>query len=299
MKSILVIVSTYNGKKYLHEQLESIFKQKNVECLILVRDDGSLDGTQELLEKYKEKGKLEWYTGQHLNVSKSYFDLLIKSVEYDVDYIAFCDQDDVWDSDKLYIATEKLSEIDPSIPALYYCGQHLVDSKLNFIAEHILNNKRNCATRFVLSDFAGCTGVFNINLLHEVVKYEPSYMLMHDSWILKVCLCLGGKLIIDPKPHICYRQHGGNTVGLGRNFTAYLKQVKQYIFEYHVERQMLELIRGYGNQMIPEYYKLSTYICEYRHNKKFKKILLNFSYINFYRQGLNITYWLKVTLNKL
>lgn len=299
MKKVLIIIATYNGEKYLREQLESLYKQENVEVSILIRDDGSSDETQKILEDYKKDGKLDWYTGEHLNVQKGYFDLMKKASLYDVDYIAFCDQDDVWDFDKLYVAIQKLNGVDTDVPALYYCGQRLVDDKLNLISEHRLNKLRNFTTRFVLSDFAGCTGVFNKALLNQVANYEPEYMLMHDTWVLKVCLCLGGNVFVDPEPHMNYRQHGGNTVGLGRSLPAYIKQVKQYIYEYQVERQMHELVKGYYDKMMPEYKELATMICEYKINKKYKKKLLDKKYIDFCNKGLNLTYWLKVKLNKL
>lgn len=299
MKKILVIIATYNGEKYLSEQLESILTQRNVSVEILVRDDGSKDGTQDLLDKYKKSGKLEWYTGKHLNVAKGYFDLMKTASKFNSDYIAFADQDDVWDSDKLYVATQYLDSVDKKIPALYYCGQRLVDGKLNLIADHELNSKRSLTTRFVLSDFAGCTGVFNRALLNAVIIYEPQNMLMHDTWILKVCLCLGGKVFVDVKPHMNYRQHGGNTVGLGRNLWAYLKQVNQYLNEYHVEAQMQELLSGYEDKMVPQYKSLAKQICEYRKSVQIKRHLMDKKYINFYNKGLNLTYDLKVLLNKL
>ena len=299
MKKILVVMATYNGEKYLSEQLESILAQRNVSVEILVRDDGSKDGTQDLLDKYKELGKLEWYTGKHLNVAKGYFDLMKTASKFNADYIAFADQDDVWDLDKLYVATQCLDSVDKKTPALYYCGQRLVDGKLNFIADHELNSERSLTTRFVLSDFAGCTGVFNRVLLNAVIDYEPQYMLMHDTWVLKVCLCLGGKVFVDVKPHMNYRQHGGNTVGLGRSLWAYLKQVNQYLNEYHVEAQMQELLNGYEDRMVPQYKSLAKQICEYRKSVRIKRHLMDKKYINFYNKGLNLTYDLKVLLNKL
>lgn len=299
MKKILVLMATYNGEKYLPEQLESIWNQKNVEVSILIRDDGSTDGTRELLNTYQNQGKIEWYTGEHLNVSKGYFDLMCCAKNYEADYFAFSDQDDVWDEDKLSIAVSALEKVQEMVPALYYCGQELVDGELNPIAKHELNRNRTLITRFVLSDFAGCTGVFNKALLSEVIKFEPEYMLMHDTWILKVCLCLGGKVFVDSEVHMKYRQHGGNTVGLGRSLPAYLKQVQQYINVYQIERQMKELLRGYEEQMVPEYRELVKLICGYRHNRKYRKKLLDRQYINFFNKGLNLTYWLKVQMNKL
>ncbi|MGO5070052.1 glycosyltransferase [Roseburia faecis] len=298
MKNILVIMASYNGEKYIEEQLDSIWNQKNVNISILVRDDGSEDKTCKILDKYKKAGKLQWYKGEHLNIAKGYFDLMKKAITYDLDYIAFADQDDRWDEDKLNIAVDRLEKCN-NRPALYYSGQRLVDEKLNLIALHELNSQRNLYTRFILSDFAGCTGVFNRQLLSEILKYEPKYMLMHDTWILKVCLGLGGIVCVDREAHLDYRQHGNNSLGLGRGLIADLKQVRQYLYEYNVEAQMKELLQGYGNRMIKEYRKLAEACCIYKYNKKARELLLNKEIINFYNKGLNLTYDLKVMLNKL
>lgn len=75
MKNVLVILSTYNGEKYLREQIESVLKQENVKISILVRDDGSTDNTCNILEEYEKKGLLRWYTGKNLKPAKSFIDL--------------------------------------------------------------------------------------------------------------------------------------------------------------------------------------------------------------------------------
>lgn len=299
MTKILVIMATYNGEKYIKQQLDSILHQKDVQVYILIRDDGSSDGTVNILRQYSDLPNVEFYVGKHLNVQNGYYELMTNALNYNSDYIAFSDQDDVWDEDKLAIAVKNLNDIDKNTPALYYCGQKLVDSELDLLAEHCLNNKRNLHTRFVMSDFAGCTGVFNRSLLSMVMKYKPQYMLMHDTWILKVCLAVGGKVIVDSGCHMKYRQHGGNTVGLGRSLPAYFKQVKQYIFDYKIEKQMKELVRGYDNVMVPEYKKIAYAICGYRRNKQMKKFLLSRKNVDFCSKGLNATYRLKIFLNKL
>ena len=124
-------------------------------------------------------------------------------------------------------------------------------------------------------------------------------MLMHDTWSLKVCLALGGKVIIDTKSHMSYRQHGNNAVGLGKGMKANLRQVRQYISKYKVEEQMIELKRGYGEQIIPEYRKIVYDVCHYKKNWKCRRRLLNRSNIDFCNKGLNLTYFIKVMLNKL
>ena len=297
MEKVLVLLATYNGEKFLRQQLDSIFSQDGVEVTVLARDDGSTDGTCNILDEYQGKHDLTWYTGEHLNVKKGFFDLMKKGAEREYDFYAFSDQDDVWDADKLKTGIAAIRSFEG--PALYYCGQRLVDENLSLIGDHELNDKRDLKARFVLSDFAGCTGVFNRALLTEVAGYEPSYMLIHDTWILKVCLGIGGNVVVDPKAHMNYRQHGGNTLGLKRSLRGYIKQVGQYLGEYMVEPQMTELILGYGDRLISPYKEIATWCCEYRNNRKYRKKLLDKKNIDFCARGLNLTYYLKVMLNRL
>lgn len=300
MDRVLILLATYNGREYLQEQLDSLYAQKNVEIKILVRDDGSTDLTQNILKENAKSHSLIWYQGEHKNVQDGFFELMQRASKMQYEYIAFCDQDDVWDNDKLSIAIKKIKEksVNKGL-VLYYSGQRLVDSNLQFIENHKLNSKRSLQTRFVLSDFAGCTGVFNKQLLEEVVKFKPDYMLMHDTWVLRVCLCLGGTVIVDSEPRMSYRQHQNNTVGLKHGFFSTVKQVYLYIYNYKIEKLTNELVRGYGNRMIPEYKEICNWICNYRINFKYRIKLLNKKNIDFCNTGLNITYILKIGMNKL
>ena len=297
MEKIDILMATYNGEKYLQEQLDSIYRQKNVMVDVLVRDDGSSDLTQEILEMNSKTKNLTWYSGEHKNVQKGFFELMRKAAMLDYEYYAFCDQDDVWFDDKLSVAISRIPKT--NIPTLYYSGQQLVDENLNYIEDHKLNSRRNLKTRFILSDFAGCTGVFNKALISQVVVFEPKYMMMHDTWVLRVCLAIGGNVIVDPEARMKYRQHSGNTLGLGHSFSATLKQVKQYICEYQVERVTRELVRGYDKKIVAEYREICDWICGYKNNKNYRKKLLDKSNVDFFNRGLNFTYWIKVRMNKL
>jgi len=298
MDKVLVLLATYNGEKYLEQQLDSILIQEDVEAMILVRDDGSSDHTQKILDYYRNKTqRICWYQGSHVSIQKGYYELMKKAFNSKYNYYAFSDQDDVWDKDKLKIGIEAIKKT--NIPALYYCGQRIVDEKLQFIKNHELNNKRTLQTRFILSDFAGCTGVFNRHLLKEVIKYEPDYMLMHDTWILKVCLCLGGTVVVDTSSHMSYRQHVNNTIGLGKGFFSDLKQVKQYLNYYNVEKQMIELKKGYHNFMIYPYNEICDWICNYKKNKKYVIKLIDKDNVDFHNIGLNIVYLIKVLTKRL
>lgn len=299
MRNVLVLMATYNGSKYLDEQLNSLFAQKGVQVAVLVRDDGSADGTTNILDRWKKSNALDWYTGEHLNVKFGFFDLMQEAAKRDgYEYFAFCDQDDVWDEDKLSCAINRLEKAEEK-EALYYCGQRLVDEHLNLIGVHALNRKRNLYARFLLNDAAGCTMVFNRKLLDTVVSYKPDYLLMHDAWVVKVCLAVGGRVFVDCEPHMSYRQHGNNVVGLQNTLGSKMRRVKLYVDEQKVERQMLELKKGYDAQLAREYREIIEDILAGRNHpfKRFK--LLNAKKYHFANLGLQTTFILKVLLNKL
>ena len=293
---ILVLMATYNGERYLDEQLESIFNQKNVEVKVLARDDGSTDATTSILDKWSKSNNLEWYTGEHLNAQFGFYDLMIHANNLPYKYYAFSDQDDIWDQDKLEVALNSLHNMDNNQPCLYYCGQKLVDETGNYLDTHYLNIKRELKTKFIFSDIAGCTAVFNKKLLKKVISYKPSYMMMHDTWIFKICLCLGGNVYVDKDPHISYRQHNHNTVGLRNSLDSKIRRAKTYIFDYDLMSQMIELKKGYSSELVPIYSELIDSIIHYKKNKLY---FLNKKNFDFCDLGLNLVFKMKILLGKI
>lgn len=210
--NVQVLLSTYNGEKYLKEQLDSLIGQIGVNISILVRDDGSTDGTKEILEHYQEKGVLIWYSGENLKPAHSYFDLMQKASL--TEYYAFCDQDDVWDNNKLMVAIKKLKKFDPEIPSMYFSKVKLVDEDLNAIYNgRYPTGTFTFGTALIRNNVTGCTMVFNRKLLEQVNHYTPQYVLMHDHWVYLVCLATNGNVVYDSVSHIKYRQHVGNVCG--------------------------------------------------------------------------------------
>ena len=295
--SVLVALATYNGEMYLREQLDSLLRQKGVQVKILVRDDGSKDGTTKILEEYKARGLLDWYTGEHLNVQKGYLDLLRNAPE--TDYYAFCDQDDVWDEDKLLLAVTELDEMPADKPAMYYCGQRLVDENLQLLSVHRIAADRSPHTNFLISNVAGCTAVFNRCLVDAVNSASPGFILMHDSWLFKVCLALGGNYFADSAAHINYRQHGGNVAGLNSGIKGKVRQVKRYLEVFEIQRQCQSLLDCYGDRMTPEYRILTEEICNYNQTiGKWWKLLCSKEF-DFKSMSLNCVVKLKILLKKL
>ena len=230
MKRVAILLSTYNGSRFLREQLDSLLKQEGVDICIYARDDGSSDGTQEILEEYRKRGVLEWYQGMNLKPALSFKELMKKAPA--ADYYAFCDQDDYWLPEKLIRAITKLEGRNESEPCLY-CGKpNPVNERLEPIQK---GTKRQAihadsfAARLVVRNAIGCTMVFNRKLLDEVNKSDPNYLEMHDIWTYEVCNVLDGYIYYDDSVPILYRQHANNTVGANIHFgKRWINRIKRF-----------------------------------------------------------------------
>lgn len=218
-KKIQILLSTYNGEKYLRQQLDSIIGQRDVDFNLLIRDDGSSDRTLKILKNYARKDKrITFYEGKNIGASASFFELISKAG--DADYYSFCDQDDVWDDDKLISAIEAIEKKAPGHPILYYSNLKIVDEDLHYYrmahaTPHIQDNKY-CA---VVGNMAhGCTMVLNQEAMELIKRRTPKACEMHDWWVFLV-LSFFGELIYDFDGHISYRQHRDNLAG------AYLDKI--------------------------------------------------------------------------
>lgn len=213
MDRIIVLMSTYNGERFLREQVDSILAQQDVEVELLVRDDGSTDGTLNILREYQEAGKLTWYAGDNLKPARSFMDLIRKAGP--CEYYALSDQDDFWLPQKLTKAIQALKRTDSRKPALYCSRTILTDADLHIIGDNRKRTHHTVTIRKALisSGGTGCTMCFNRALLDMLRKPCPEHRLMHDNWIYKVCVAVGGNVYHDDESYIWYRQHGNNTIG--------------------------------------------------------------------------------------
>lgn len=266
MCKVLVLLSTYNGERYLEEQLESLLKQKDVTVSILVRDDGSSDKTIEILEKYKTNGYLQWYSGKNLKPAKSFMNLVYSAPHSE--YYAFCDQDDVWLEDKLAIAVKQMKKNNSEVPMLYYGRPRIVDAELNLHESPKTSSNRMLAytSALINSNATGCTMVFNDSLRKKICEQHPEYVAMHDAWFHKVCLICKGNLIFDEDVHILYRQHGNNVIGISNSKIGRLKSHIRSFKNKECSRSriILSLLKCYGSEMSKEDLELSTLVANYR-----------------------------------
>ncbi len=214
MYKVCVLMTTYNPKHYLDEQIKSIFKQKGVETEIIIRDDASVD--KNFLKKYYNDKRITIIEGNKNVGVAGNIKLLLKYAltnKQEYDFFAYSDQDDVWKSDKLERICTVLSNMDSTSPALYYSNLLVVDEQLN--PSHRLFKKnvvKNTLGQSLSQVFLfACTSGFNRKMIEEVVKYNFE-ILGFDSLLYYIGI-IYQQIYYDEIPHILYRQHGDNVSG--------------------------------------------------------------------------------------
>lgn len=215
MRKVQILMSTYNGEKFLKEQLDSILEQSYQEFQILIRDDGSSDGTIEILKEYEKKENIKIILGVNIGVVKSFFELMNQDGDYD--YYVLSDQDDYWDKDKLKIMIESIENIGKEVPILCVSNYEIVSSNLSFIKKGYDNNKKielSIKNSLVENPFPGCVYFYNNNLKqifkNKKINYEK--IIMHDYFLYMLATIVGEVKYI-PKCLIKYRQHENNVIG--------------------------------------------------------------------------------------
>ncbi len=225
---IAVIMSTYNGEKFIHEQIESILEQENIDLDLFIRDDGSKDDTPKIIKDYNAKyDNIYVDCGANVGFRRSFISQLLKVKGYD--YYAFSDQDDYWERNKLSSAIKMLEDSGVSDKcAVYYSNLKIVDKDLHFIKSTNLDKrKQTLQSVFSRRSIAGCTMVFNKKMFELVDKHEiPDGLLRrgHDSFIITLCYAVGGCVVCDSNAYINYRQHELNASGGSKGSIYRLKK---------------------------------------------------------------------------
>ncbi len=254
---VAVVLSTYNGEKYLAEQLESIVGQDNVEVKLLIRDDGSRDSTVAIVRDFASRhANVRLTAGANKGVTESFLSAL-KEADSDCDFFAFADQDDVWDRRKLANAVERLTSVgDPSAPLLYCSQVELVDARLAHLRFGRMLREISFRNALFQNIVAGCTIVMNHRARDLIVR--PSItrdILIHDWWCYLAISALG-RILYDDRPTIKYRQHGNNVVGsqttlMGRIVGRYERTLHGLHGRFPSEQNEL-FLKLYGEELSEE-----------------------------------------------
>lgn len=223
-----ILLATYQGERYLPEQLESLAGQRHGAWQLLWRDDGSTDRTVALLNDFaaaRPPGAVRHVEtpAERLGAMGSFMALLAAAP--DDAPAAFCDQDDVWLPDKLERALAALAAVPPGRPALYCARQRIVAEDLRELGlSPALRRPPGFRNALVQNIATGCTMVLNPEARRLVLSAPPPAGSMHDWWAYLMVTGCGGTVIFDDEPVILYRQHGANAVGAADGFLTRSRQ---------------------------------------------------------------------------
>ena len=231
VSTIDILLSTYNGEKYLRDQIDSIINQTFSNWRLIIRDDGSSDNTLEIIHQYKqylpEKIILLNDSPGSLGPARSFSCLMQES---SAPYIAFCDQDDVWLVDKLEKQLALLQQYEKQrsdhYPLLVHSDLIVVDQHLSVISrsfwqyQHLSPAKMSSFQSLLVQNYVtGCSCLFNRALLERSVPVSAD-AIMHDWWLALIAMDQG-KIINMPEPTLMYRQHDKNDTGAKRWSISY------------------------------------------------------------------------------
>lgn len=252
MKTILILLSTYNGDKYIEEQINSLINQEGVKVKILVRDDGSSDRTVSILKKIQKKYDLSIINGDNIGYAASFMTLVQIAKQYKADYYAFCDQDDVWEKNKLFVAA---SNLDTTEPALYLSQAKIVDEQLNPMKSSFHKRKVKLGAVLEHNYAIGCTMVFN-EPLREILSIDIENMCLtcgHDSWVYLVALSIKAHVFFDLNGYVLYRQHGSNVSGKIVSVRQAFRAAKKILVDWDKARSLTarQILKSY-NRLIDE-----------------------------------------------
>ena len=254
---IQVLLSTYNGARYLRPLLDSLLAQDVPDLSVLVRDDGSDDDTATILDTYAASHPaVRVLRGENIGFARSFMRLVEMSSPA-AEYVAFCDQDDVWLPGKLSRAVDGLSDCPPEIPALYCSRLTVVDARLDPLGwSRIPRRGLSFGNAVVENCIAGCTMLMNQAARRILLRAIPVNLVAHDWWTYLIISAFG-RVCFDPESRVLYRQHASNVVGIRLGSIRRLHfKIRRYLrigANQPVVRQAEELNRLYGPSLPDEH----------------------------------------------
>lgn len=306
---IAILLATYNGEKFIGEQLDSLLAQTCQDWVCYIHDDGSKDKTLEIAGEYAEKhpDKFIIIPGPSTGGAKHNFLYLFRQVEAPI-YMC-CDQDDVWLEDKIELTMQAMEEEMLSVgrekPILVFTDLKVVDGELNEIAPSMREYQKFDCTRLGVNQFlltnvvTGCTMMAN-RALRDILAdiKEPDNIIMHD-WYAALVAAKFGKMRYVDKSTILYRQHGNNTLGVSALPVYSIRYILPRLFDFSGIRndiqitgkqakefmencnlQQDELVSGYADLM--KMGKMQRLMFYYKHDIRRRGIIRN---IRFYLLG--------------
>jgi glycosyltransferase involved in cell wall biosynthesis len=227
--TVTILLCTLNGERFLAQQLASLESQTFKNWRLIASDDGSSDRTKSILlafQRYSEPGKVEIIDGPRRGAPANFlFQACAENLASE--YYAFCDQDDLWEADKLSRAINVLEQGDPGILAFYGSRTRLIDEDGNEIGfSPLFRKKPEFRSALVQSIAGGNTMVFNQKARELVVFCGADVDVpSHDWWLYQVTSACGGEVHHDAYPSVRYRQHAQNVIGANMGWTARMRRL--------------------------------------------------------------------------
>jgi glycosyltransferase involved in cell wall biosynthesis len=242
-KKIQILLSTYNGERYLREQLDSFISQENFsEIKVLIRDDGSTDSTLKILSEYENKYGFEIIRGENLGLNAS-MQMLVEARDRGCDFFAFSDQDDVWFNGKVKRGVTLLSEKDDGRPALYVSTSTITDSELNPKGHTFIPKKPLTFYNAMIQNVCpGHAQICNAALADILEKNFSHDMMVYDYWTYLLASATGN-VYFDKTETAYYRQHENNAIGYG---TSRFKVLKARIARIKTRKSILNAKQLYA-----------------------------------------------------
>ncbi len=217
---VQILLATYNGEKFLREQLDSIINQEYKLWELLIHDDGSFDSTTSILNEYQNKypKKVRLLIDQKFfsSASKNFFHL-IENRSREANLYCLCDQDDIWHRRKLEIIIKRYNSKETKEPLLIHSDLSLIDASGKLLEkshDKLINHQKNTITKnkaLYYNPVPGCAMTINSALANKLTYCK--YMVMHDWWILLTALNVNANLLYIKFPLVKYRQHSENVLG--------------------------------------------------------------------------------------
>ena len=221
---VQILLATYNGEKFIREQLDSIINQTYKSWEILIHDDGSVDNTISILNEYHNNypKKIRLLIDQKIfsSASKNFFHL-IENRSKEANLYCLCDQDDIWHKNKLDLIIERYNSTDYKKPLLIHSDLSLINARGKLLEKShnkLINQQKNFITKegsLYYNPVPGCAMSIN-SALADKISFSK-YMVMHDWWILLSAMHVNTTVLYIDLPLVAYRQHSGNVLGYKKN----------------------------------------------------------------------------------
>lgn len=288
---VAILMCSYNGERFLAEQIDSFERQTHRNWSLVVSDDGSQDGTLEILKAYIDswgQERLKIVQGPQQGFVKNFLSLTC-STDIDAEFFAWADQDDIWSEDKLHVALAWLQTIPKHIPALY-CGRtKLIDESgtpIGFSPRFCL--PPSFANALVQSISGGNTMVFNQAARDLLQKADDNLIIpSHDWWAYQLISGAGGAIHYDPEPRVLYRQHDENLVGSNASLSSRFQRLRM-VFQgrfYEWNAQNIHALEAMHHHLSQEHQATLAHFKAAR-NEKLLRRFLGIRRAGLYRQTL-------------